>query len=87
MSEYESPLFFQNFHGAVFSGFGIEMVSSKFFESQGGNTELLRKRRTLERQVARLDRLRSDGEELETWGELLAEGEEDPELGRFLDRL
>ncbi len=58
-----------------------------FWENQGANTELLRRRRSLERQVATLERLRSDGEELEVWSELLAEGEADDELANFLDRL
>ncbi len=58
-----------------------------FWENQGANTELLRRRRSLERQVGTLKRLRADGEELEIWLELLSEGEADEELGRFLDRL
>ncbi len=58
-----------------------------FWENQGANTELLRRRRSLERQVATLQRLRADGEELEIWSQLVAEGEADEELGRFLDRL
>ncbi len=37
--------------------------------------------------MATLKRLRADGEELATWSELLAEGEGDPEVERFLARL
>ncbi|HEX7180525.1 MAG TPA: peptide chain release factor 2, partial [Thermoanaerobaculia bacterium] len=44
-------------------------------------------RRSLERQLQTLNRLRSDADELTAWRELLEEGEADPELGQFLERL
>jgi peptide chain release factor 2 len=37
--------------------------------------------------MATLGRLRADADELETWRQLLDEGEDDPEFGRFLERL
>src|SRR4029077_3045399 len=40
-----------------------------------------------ERRLETLNRLRADAEELDTWRELLAEGEADPEFDRFLARL
>ena len=47
----------------------------------------MQKRRGLERQVATLQKLRSDAEELETWKELLGEGEGEAEADRFLGDL
>jgi peptide chain release factor 2 len=41
----------------------------------------------LERRLETLKRLRSDAEELTAWRELLAEGEDDPEVEKFLGRL
>jgi peptide chain release factor 2 len=64
-----------------------QMEVPGFWDDQAGNTDMLRRRRMLERQVATLRQLRADGGDLEAWSELLAEGEEDPELTSFLNRL
>ena len=53
----------------------------------GGNPGVLRQRSSLERSLKTLERLRSDSEELDTWRELVAEGEGDDEAGAFLDSL
>jgi peptide chain release factor 2 len=58
-----------------------------FWDDPAANAPLLQRRRALERRLATLEKLRADAGELEAWGELLAEGEADADLGRFLDRL
>ena len=58
-----------------------------FWDAPGTHAPLLQKRRALERRLATLKKLRADAEELDTWGELLAEGKADADLDRFLDRL
>jgi peptide chain release factor 2 len=58
-----------------------------FWDDPAESANLLRERRGLERLHETLTRLRTDGEELETWQELLEEGEQDPSLGSFLKRL
>ena len=63
------------------------MQEPGFWDDPSKSAPLLQKRRTLERQKSLLERLGNDSEELETWRELLSEGETDPELVRFLDRL
>jgi len=63
------------------------MQKPGFWDDPAKSAPLLRKRRGLERRLETLKRLQDDGEELEAWRELLAEGEADDELGRFLDRL
>jgi peptide chain release factor 2 len=58
-----------------------------FWNAPAESAELLRKRRGLERRLTTLKRLRADQEELDTWRELMAEGEADAEVERFLERL
>ena len=63
------------------------MEAPVFWDRPADSAPVLRKRRGLERRVALLKRLRADAEELETWQELVAEGEADADLGRFTSRL
>ena len=58
-----------------------------FWDSPASSAPLLRQRRSLERLQETLNRLRADAEEVEIWKELIADGEEDEQLGAFLDRL
>ena len=58
-----------------------------FFDDPARSAPVLRERRGLERRFKTLERLREDAEELDAWSELLAEGEDDPEAARFLERL
>jgi peptide chain release factor 2 len=58
-----------------------------FWDKPQESADLLRKRRAIERRVEVLQRIRSDQGDLEAWQELAAEGESDPEMLRFLDRL
>jgi peptide chain release factor 2 len=57
------------------------------FWDSGGDAAILQKRRSLERRQATLKRLRDDADELAVWQELVAEGEADEELPKFLGRL
>jgi peptide chain release factor 2 len=63
------------------------MGRADFWESPRESADVLKKRRGLERRLETLNRLRSDQGELEAWRELVAEGESDPEVHRFLERL
>jgi peptide chain release factor 2 len=63
------------------------MEAPGFWDDQEESASLLRQRRAFERRLNTLARLREDSDELETWRELIDEGELDPELGRFLARL
>lgn len=63
------------------------MARPDFWDVPQESADLLRKRRSLERQLDVLKRLRTDQQDLEAWQELLDEGETDPELLRFLERL
>jgi len=63
------------------------MGAPGFWDDPVGSSPILRERRGIERRLDVLQRLRSDGEELETWRELLTEGETDPEANVFLERL
>jgi len=63
------------------------MQRPDFWDQPEENADLLRKRRALERRLETLKQLRSDAGDLEAWRELVAEGEVDPELEKFLDRL
>jgi peptide chain release factor 2 len=63
------------------------MQTPGFWDSPAKNAPLLQKRREIERRLETLNRLRADAEELDTWRELLAGGEADPEFDRFLERL
>ncbi|MCB1036104.1 MAG: PCRF domain-containing protein, partial [Acidobacteria bacterium] len=58
-----------------------------FWDSPSSSAPILRQRRSLERLQETLKRLRSDAEEVEVWKELVAEGENDEQLGTFLERL
>ncbi len=64
-----------------------EMQAPGFFDDPEKSAPLLKKRRIVERQAQTLKQLRDDSEELETWRELIAEGEGDEEVLRFADRL
>lgn len=64
-----------------------EMQKPGFWDDPVQSSPILRRRRGIERRLDLLKRLRGDGEELETWRQLLAEGERDPEFDRFLDKL
>ena len=63
------------------------MQDPGFWDDPTGNAPIVRRRKSLERRLKTLEQLREDQEELDTWKELLAEGESDPSLPRFLDRL
>jgi peptide chain release factor 2 len=63
------------------------MQEAGFWDNPAGNAQILQKRRDIERRLQTLNRLRADADELETWRELLAEGDADPDFDRFLDRL
>ncbi len=58
-----------------------------FWEDPAKSAPMLRQRRTLERRLETLNRIRRDAEELAAWRELLAEGEADDEAVAFTDRL
>src|SRR6185436_1181111 len=63
------------------------MEQPGFWDDPTRSTPMLQKRRGLERRLQTLNRLRSDADELSAWKELLAEGESDEEMERFLARL
>jgi peptide chain release factor 2 len=63
------------------------MEAPGFWDDRSGAAPLLQKRRSLEKRLATLNRLREDAEELAAWKELLAEGEGDEEVDDFLKRL
>ena len=63
------------------------MQQDGFWNNPTQHASIMQQRRQLERRIQTLNRLRSDADELETWRELLEEGESDDEFGRFLDRL
>jgi peptide chain release factor 2 len=63
------------------------MQEAGFWDNPAKNAQVLQKRRDLERRLQTLNQLRSDADELDTWRELLAEGEADPDFDRFLERL
>jgi peptide chain release factor 2 len=63
------------------------MQAPGFWDDPEATAPVLRKRRALERRSKTLEQLRADADELTAWSELLAEGEADDDLGRFLDRL
>ncbi|HEX7181675.1 MAG TPA: PCRF domain-containing protein, partial [Thermoanaerobaculia bacterium] len=64
-----------------------QMQQDGFWNNPQQNASVMQQRRSLERQLQTLNRLRSDADELTAWRELLEEGEADPELGQFLERL
>ncbi len=63
------------------------MEAPGFWDTGTGNARVLQKRRGLERRQATLNQLRADADELAVWKELVAEGEADEELPKFLGRL
>ncbi len=58
-----------------------------FWDKPSQSAPVLKKRRDVERQLARCKRLDDDASELATWLELIAEGESDDEVLRFGARL
>jgi peptide chain release factor 2 len=64
-----------------------QMESPDFWNKPGDTAPLLRQRRAVERRLETIIRLRQDASELAAWRELVAEGEHDEELPRFLTRL
>jgi peptide chain release factor 2 len=63
------------------------MEQPGFWDDPARSTPILQQRRSLEKRLENLNRLRSDAEELATWKELVEEGEADDDLERFLKRL
>jgi peptide chain release factor 2 len=63
------------------------MQQPGFWDDPQKSAPLLQKRRGLERRKKTIDRLSEDREELETWRELLNEGEGEGEAVAFLDEL
>ncbi len=63
------------------------MEQPGFWDDPSRSTPILQQRRSLEKRLENLNRLRSDAEELATWKELVEEGEADDDLERFLKRL
>jgi peptide chain release factor 2 len=63
------------------------MQEPGFWDNPAKNATILQKRREIERRMATLKRLSADADELETWRQLIDEGELDPEFDRFLERL
>jgi peptide chain release factor 2 len=63
------------------------MEAPGFWDDQEESASILRQRRAFERRLNTLARLREDSDELETWRELIGEGELDEDLERFLARL
>ena len=61
------------------------MQQPGFWDDPQKSAPLLQKRRMLERRKKTIDRLVEDQEELETWRELLNEGEGEREAVAFLD--
>jgi peptide chain release factor 2 len=64
-----------------------EMQKPGFWDDPQANAPVVRRRKSLERRLDTLRQLRSDQGDLAAWQELLAEGESDPEVQSFLDRL
>lgn len=63
------------------------MQAPGFWDNPKVSAPLLQKRRVIERRLKTAERLDSDAEEIEVWKELLAEGESDDSLGRFVERV
>ncbi|HVS01186.1 MAG TPA: peptide chain release factor 2, partial [Thermoanaerobaculia bacterium] len=63
------------------------MQAPGFWEDPERSKPILQKRRHLERRHQSLQRLRADAEELDTWRELLAEGEGADEVLEFAERV
>jgi len=63
------------------------MQKPGFWDDPAASAPVVRRRKSVERKLKTLEQLRSDEDDLAAWGELLAEGESDPEVVRFLDRV
>jgi peptide chain release factor 2 len=63
------------------------MESPGFWDDHTTSAPILKRRRSLERRLSTLKRLRADADELAAWQELVAEGEADDEVEKFLSRL
>ena len=63
------------------------MQKPGFWEDPAASAPMVRRRKVAQRRLKTLEQLRSDAGDLEAWGELVAEGEGDPELGGFLERV
>jgi peptide chain release factor 2 len=63
------------------------MEQAGFWDTPAKNSQILQKRRELEKRIETLNRLRSDADELDTWRELLSDGGLDADFDRFLARL
>jgi len=64
-----------------------QMEAPGFWDTPAASAPLLKQRRSLERRVATLNRLRADADELAAWQELVSAGEADEEGEEFLTRL
>ena len=63
------------------------MQAPGFWDDHSTSAPLLKRRRSLERRLSTLNRLRADADELAAWQELMAEGETDDEVESFVARL
>jgi peptide chain release factor 2 len=64
-----------------------QLEDPTFWNDPARSAPILQQRRSLEKRLATLSRLRADAEELDAWRELVAEGEADDSLDAFLTRL
>jgi peptide chain release factor 2 len=64
-----------------------QMQMPGFWDNPQQNAAIMQQRRAIEKRLQTLNRLRSDGDELATWRELLEEGGVDPDFDKFIDRL
>jgi peptide chain release factor 2 len=63
------------------------MQKPGFWDDPEASAPVVRRRKSVDRRLKTLEQLRSDASELEAWGELLAEGEDESEAVPFLDRV
>jgi peptide chain release factor 2 len=63
------------------------MREPDFWTRPAESATFLQRRRQIERRMASLRKLREDASEVGAWRELVAEGESDPEVERFTERL
>ena len=63
------------------------MQEPGFWDEPSKSTPVLQKRRGVERRLESLTMIRDSADELETWAELLSEGEVDDEVIEFVERL
>jgi peptide chain release factor 2 len=64
-----------------------QMEAPGFWDEHAASAPLLKRRRSLERRLSTLNRLRADADELAAWQELVSEGDADEEGEEFLTRL